>query len=106
MMLIIRASRLSSYGKNVAKPRYEAKDSQFGKKILHVSESSFWPWFLVLSIVVTFWSFYDEVLAEPYYYPQDGQFAKTLSDAPESSFSARRTVTKKIADFQNSVTRL
>ena len=62
--------------------------------------------FLVLSIVVTFWSFYDEVLAEPYYYPQDGQFAKTLSDAPESSFSARRTVTKKIADFQNSVTRL
>ena len=41
MMLIIRASLLSSYGKNVVKPRYEAKDSQFGKKILHVSESSF-----------------------------------------------------------------
>ena len=76
MMLIIRASRLSSYGKNVAKPRYEAKDSQFGKKILQVSESSIWPFFLVLSIIVTFWSFYGEVLAEPYYYLQDGQFAK------------------------------
>ena len=87
-------------------PVTKQKIRNLEKKILHVSESSFWPCFLVLSIVVTFWSFYDEVLAEPYYYPQDGQFAKTLSDAPESSFSARRTVTKKIADFQNSVTRL
>ena len=31
MMLIIRASLLSSYGKNVAKPLYERKDALFGK---------------------------------------------------------------------------
>ena len=31
---------------------------------------------LVLSIIVTFWSFYSEILAEPYYCPKDGQFAK------------------------------
>ena len=31
MMLIIRASVLSSYGKNVAKPRYDQKDDQFAK---------------------------------------------------------------------------
>ena len=76
MMLIIRASVLSSYGENVAKPRYQPKDSQFAKKSLHVFESSFWPCFFVLSIIVTFWSFYGKVLAEPYYCPRDGQFAK------------------------------
>ena len=41
MVLIIIASLLSSYGKNVAKPRYEPKDLQFRKKILHVSEAQF-----------------------------------------------------------------
>ena len=30
-MLIIRATLLSSYSKNVAKPRYEPKDEQFAK---------------------------------------------------------------------------
>ena len=31
MMLIIRASLLSSYGKNVAKPHYQPKDAQFAE---------------------------------------------------------------------------
>ena len=31
MMLIIRASLLILYGKNVAKPRYDQKDDQFAK---------------------------------------------------------------------------
>ena len=66
-MLIIRAAVLSSYGENVAKPRYEPKGSQFPKKILDVFESSFWACFFVLSIIVTFWSFYGKVLAKHYY---------------------------------------
>ena len=41
MVLIIIGSLLSSYGKNVAKPRYEPKDFKFRKKILHVSEAQF-----------------------------------------------------------------
>ena len=76
MMLIIIASLLSSYGKNVAKLRYETKDLQFRKKILQVSQSSFWPCFLVLSITVTFWSFYGEIVAEAYSSPQESQFAE------------------------------
>ena len=31
MMLFIRASLLSSYGKNIAKPRYDQKKDQFAK---------------------------------------------------------------------------
>ena len=76
MMLIIRASFLSSYGRNIAKLRYEPKDLQFRKEILQVSESSFRHCFLVLPITVTFSSCYCEDLAEPYYCSQDGQFAK------------------------------
>ena len=33
MMLIIRASPLSSCGKNVAKPRYDQKDDQFASTV-------------------------------------------------------------------------
>ena len=126
MMLIIRASLLSSYGKNVVKPRYETKDSQFARKISHVSEFSFWPCCLVLSIIVTFWSFYGEVLADPYYCPQDGQFAKHCQtpvnhrfqldlwclpserhfEAVTVKLSLNAITTKKIADFQNSFTHL
>ena len=47
---IIRALLLSSHGKNLAKPYYEPEDAQFS----HVSESSFSPCFLVLSIIVKF----------------------------------------------------
>ena len=35
-MLIIRATLLSSYSKNVAKPRYEPKDEQFVKLLFTV----------------------------------------------------------------------
>ena len=75
-MLIFRASPLSSYGKNVAKPHYKPKVKKFKKKILHVSKSSFSPCVLVLSIIVRFWNLYGEILAEPYYCSKDGQFAK------------------------------
>ena len=86
MMLIIRASLLSCYGKNVTKPRNERKDLQFGKIILHVSEFSFWPCFLVLFIIVTFCSFYGEVSAERYYRPQDVQFARNCQKPPNPRF--------------------
>ena len=62
------------YSKNVAKPHYKPKVRKFKKKILHVSKSSFSRCFLVLSIIVTFWSFYGEILAEPYYCPRKKSF--------------------------------
>ena len=76
MMLIIIASLLSSYSKNVAKLRYEPKDLQFRKQILQVSESSFLPCFFVLSIIVTFWSFCGKFVAKAFSCPQESQFAK------------------------------
>ena len=85
-MLIIRASLLSSYGKNVTEPRNESKDLQFKKLILHVSVFSFWPFFLVLFITVTFCSFYGEVPAERYYRPQDVQFARNCQKPPNPRF--------------------
>ena len=123
MMFIFRASLLSSYGKNVTKPRNEPKDLQFEKIILHVSEFSFWSCFLVLFIIVTIWSFYGEVPAERYYCPQDVQFAKNCQKPLNTRFqldlpserhfevvtvklSLNAITTKKIADFQNSFTRL
>ena len=80
----------------------------------------------MLSIIVTFLSFYGEVLAEPYYCPQDGRFAKHCQtpvnhrfqvdlwclpserhfEAVTVKLSLKAITTKKIADFQNSVTRL
>ena len=80
----------------------------------------------MLSIIVRFWSFYGEVLAERYYCPQDGQFAKHCQTplthrfqldlrylATERHFEAvtvklslNAITTKKIADFQNSLTPL
>ena len=66
MMLIIRASLLSSYAKNVAKPHYEPKDAQFPKYcMLHPSECSFLPRFFVLCIRTTFCRSYVKILAEP-----------------------------------------
>ena len=82
--------------------------------------------FLVLSIIVTFWSFYVKVLAETYNCPQDGQFAKHCQtplnhrfqldfwcisperhfEAVTVKFSLNAITTKKIADNQNSVTPL
>ena len=56
--------------------RYEPKDLQFRKEILQVSESSFWPCFLVLCIIVTFWSFYGKIVAKAYSCPRESQFAK------------------------------
>ena len=75
MMLIIRASLLSSYLKYVAEPHYERRFA-ICKKFFHVSESSFSPSFLVLSVIVTFWSLHGEIFAELYYCPKDGQFIK------------------------------
>ena len=77
-------------------------------------------------MIVTFWSFYVKILAEPYYCPQDGQFAKHChtplnhrfqldlwclpSEQPFEAVTVKLSLnaitTKKIADFQNSVTRL
>ena len=65
-MFIFRPSPLTSYGKNIAKPHYKPKVKKFKKKILHVSQSSFSPCFLVLSIIVTFWSFHGEIVAKAY----------------------------------------
>ena len=77
MMLIIRASLLSSYGKNVAKPHYKPKDAQFAKYcMLHAFESSFWPRFLVLCIRTTFCHSYVKILAEPNWGSKDGPFIK------------------------------
>ena len=80
----------------------------------------------MLFIIVTFLSIYGEVLADPYYCPQDGQFAKHCQtpvnhrfqldlwcllserhfEAVTVKLSLNAITTKKIADFQNSVTRL
>ena len=49
---------------------------QISKILSHASESSLVSSYLVLSIIVTFWSFYGEILAEPYYCPKDNQFPK------------------------------
>ena len=77
MMLIIRASLLSPYGKNVAKPHNTPKDAQFAKYcMLHASESSFLPRFLVLCIRMTFSCSYVKILAEPYCSTKDGEFIK------------------------------
>jgi len=78
MMLIIRASLLSSCGKNVAKPYYRPKDAQFAKYCMpHASEASFLPRFLVLFITTTFCRSYVKILAEPDCDAKDGQFIKT-----------------------------
>ena len=74
--LMMFTSLLSRYGKNVAKPRYEPKDAQFIKKFLHLSESSFWPRFFVLSFIITFYSSYVKILVEPNCGQKDGQFIK------------------------------
>ena len=75
MMLIIRASLSSSYGKNVAKPHNKPKDAQFAKLcMLHASESSFLPTFLELCIKTTFCRSYVKILAEPNCGPEDVQF--------------------------------
>ena len=80
----------------------------------------------MLFIIVTFWSFYGEVPAKRYYCPQDVQFAKHCQkplnprfqldlrclpserhfEAVTVKLSLNAITTKKIADFQNSVTRL
>ena len=73
---MFRASPLSSYGKNVAKPHYKPKVKKFKEKILHVCKSSFSPCFLMLSIIVTFWSFHGGILAARYYCSKHGQFTK------------------------------
>ena len=49
---------------------------QISKILSHASELSLLSSYLMLSIIVTFWSFYGEILAEPYYCPKDNQFPK------------------------------
>ena len=57
-------------------PKPKPKVKKFNKTILHVSKSSFSPCFVVLSIIVTFWSSHGEIVAEAYYCPQESQFAR------------------------------
>ena len=126
MMLIIRASLLISYGKNVANPLDEPKDVQFAKYCMrHASESSFLPRILILFIRTTFCRSYVKNLAEPNFCPKNGQFIKhwhTLLnqrfkldlwylpserhfEALTMKLSLNAITTKKIPDFQKSVTR-
>ena len=51
---------------------------QISKILSHASESSLLSSYLVLSIIVTFWSFYGEIFAEPYYCPKHCQFENTV----------------------------
>ena len=53
-----------------------AKRFQISKLPSHASESSLLSSYLVLSIIITFWSLHGEILAEPFYCPKDSQFAK------------------------------
>ena len=52
------------------------KRFQIFKLHSHASESSLLSSYLVLSIIITFWSLHGEILAEPFYSPKDSQFAK------------------------------
>ena len=52
------------------------KRFQISKLHSHASESSLLSSYLVLSIIITFWSFHGEILAEPFYCPKDSQFGK------------------------------
>ena len=52
------------------------KRFQISKLHSHASESSLLSSYLVLSIIITFWSLHGEILAEPSYCPKDSQFAK------------------------------
>ena len=81
MMLIIRASLLSSYGKNVAKPHYEPKDAQFAKNF-YTS--------LNLRVDLVFWCF-----------PSQSHFG-----AFTVKFSLNLITGQKIANLQNTVRRL
>ena len=105
------------------------------KVLSHASQSSHSPRFLVLFIKRTFWNSYFKILVEPHYEGNDDQFAKycqtlrnhrfqltfvnhryqlTLWCLPSErhfeavtvKLSLNAITTKKIADFQNSVTRL
>ena len=121
-----QSSLLSSYGKNVAKPHYVPKDSQFAKYcMLHASESLFLHRVLMLLIRTTFCRSYVKILAEPNCGPKDGQFIKhwhtplnqrfqlNLWYLPSERHFEARTVklslnpimTQKMAHLPNSVTR-
>ena len=87
-------------------PKPKPKVKKFNKTILHVSKSSFSPFFVVFSIIVTFWSSHGEI--EAYYCPQESQFARhcqTPHNNPSqlffSSISSERrfgALTVKISD--------
>ena len=57
-------------------PLLRPRRLQISKILSHASESSLLSSYLVLSIIVTFWSFYGEIFAEPYYCPKHCQFGK------------------------------
>ena len=80
-MLIIRASLLSSYGKNVAQPYYDPKDGQFAKNFYT---------FLNLRFDLDFWCFPS--------YSYFGAFAVKCSLNPITA--------QKMGNFQNTVTHL
>ena len=125
-MLIIRGFLLSSYSKNFATSHHEPKDAQFEKKcMLHASESSFLPRFLVLFMKTTFCRSYVKILSEPNCAPNDGQFVKHWHAPLNQRFqlnvwylSSQRyfkalnvklthnpIMTQKMANLQNAVTR-
>ena len=86
MALIIRASLLSFYGKNVAKPSYDQKDDQFAKycTVLYASQSSYSPSFLCFLSNRHFGTLTCWTPLRTKRWP----ICKILSHASESSFSA------------------
>ena len=97
MMLIIRASVLNSYGKNVAKPRYDQKDDQFAKYCHTPLNLRIHLVFGCLSSSGTFCNSYLKILVEPHYERNDDQFAKYSQTLRNHCFDI---------DFQNPVRRL
>ena len=126
MMLIIRASLLSSYGKNVAKPRYQPKYSQFARKVYtslnfrfdlpfwSFSSQSHFGAFTVKFLLNAITTHKMSNLQKNCQKPLNPRFQLDLRCLPSErhfevvtvKLSLNAITTKKIADFRNSVTRL
>ena len=126
MMLFIRASLLSSYGKNIAKPRYDQKNRPMCKVLSHASQYSYSASFLVDLIKTTFCNSYFKILVKPHYEGNDDQFAKYCQtprnhccqevfccwssvrrfEALTVKFAPNAILAKNMANLQNTVTGL
>ena len=79
---------------------------QISKILSHASESSLLSSYLVLSIIVTFWSFYGEIFAKPYYEPKDAQFARNFQTSQSLRFDLVFLVLFIIVKFQSSYVKI